>query len=156
MALVDVLEIIPSTHAGYAQILSILQKLSPVLAKAADPTTGAFWLVMSQPGRAGNRLESSSTQMFVYSLLKAVRKRSVSFPPNIFRGRAFSTKQSQICSRRGRFHRRIGQEGIRLYDQKLGRRRWCWEAELVGDRFGKRSSSGKKLISLKHRPITGR
>ncbi|KAF8066731.1 glycoside hydrolase family 105 protein [Lyophyllum atratum] len=73
MALVDVLEIIPITNPGHAVILHILRTLAPRIRDAADPTTGAWWLVITQPGRARNYFESSGTAMFVYSLLKAVR-----------------------------------------------------------------------------------
>ncbi|KAL0581445.1 hypothetical protein V5O48_000599 [Marasmius crinis-equi] len=73
MALVDVLEIIPTSNPGHATILKILQTLVPHVRDAADPTTGAWWLVITQPGRAKNYFESSGTSMFIYSLLKAVR-----------------------------------------------------------------------------------
>ncbi|KAF9465919.1 glycoside hydrolase family 105 protein [Collybia nuda] len=73
MALVDVLEIFPTTNSGYKSILSILQALAPKIRDAADPTTGVWWLVMTQPGRAKNYFESSGSAMFVYSLLKGVR-----------------------------------------------------------------------------------
>lgn len=73
MALVDALEIIPTDNPGHAVILDILKTLTPHIRDAADPTTGAWWLVITQPGRAKNYFESSGTAMFVYSLLKAVR-----------------------------------------------------------------------------------
>lgn len=80
MALVDVLEIIPTSNPGHATILTILQTLVTKIRDAADPTTGAWWLVITQPGRAKNYFESSGTAMFVYSLLKAVRLGYVSDP----------------------------------------------------------------------------
>lgn len=73
MALVDVLDIIPKSHPGHNAILAILQLLVPRIRDAADPTSGAWWLVITQPGRAKNYFESSGTAMFVYALLKAVR-----------------------------------------------------------------------------------
>ncbi|ESK91889.1 cell wall glycosyl hydrolase [Moniliophthora roreri MCA 2997] len=73
MALVDILEIIPGKNPGYATILQILQTLAPHVRDAADPQSGVWWLVMSQPGRERNYFESSGSAMFVYSLLKAVR-----------------------------------------------------------------------------------
>ncbi|RDB26636.1 Unsaturated rhamnogalacturonyl hydrolase YteR [Hypsizygus marmoreus] len=73
MALVDVPEIIPITNAGHTVILDILKTLAPRIRDAADSMTGAWWLVITQPGRAKNYFESSGTAMFVYSLLKAVR-----------------------------------------------------------------------------------
>lgn len=73
MALVDVLEIFPTTNSGYKSIISILQAIAPKIRDAADPTTGVWWLVMTQPGRTKNYFESSGSAMFVYSLLKGVR-----------------------------------------------------------------------------------
>ncbi|KAH8834151.1 Six-hairpin glycosidase [Flagelloscypha sp. PMI_526] len=73
MAMVDTLEILGSGGTGYSAILAILQELAPKLAAAADSSTGGWWLVMTQPGKSGNYIESSGTAMFVYSLLKAVR-----------------------------------------------------------------------------------
>ncbi|KAF9465920.1 glycoside hydrolase family 105 protein [Collybia nuda] len=73
MALVDVLETIPVTNPGHASILNILRTLAPKIKDAADPTSGAWWLVITQPGRAKNYFESSGTAMFVYSLLKSLR-----------------------------------------------------------------------------------
>jgi rhamnogalacturonyl hydrolase YesR len=77
MALVDILEIFPKSEPGYATILNILQTLIPRIRDNADPASGVWWLVMTQPGRAGNYLESSGSAMFTYSMLKAVRKRYV-------------------------------------------------------------------------------
>ncbi|KAK7683392.1 hypothetical protein QCA50_013654 [Cerrena zonata] len=73
MALVDALSIIPTSHPGHNIILSYVHTLFPRIVSAADPTSGVWWLVMTQPGRAGNYFESSGSAMFVYSLLKAVR-----------------------------------------------------------------------------------
>ncbi|KAG8748447.1 hypothetical protein FRC12_013839 [Ceratobasidium sp. 428] len=74
MALVDVLDWFPKTHPGYKELQGYLKRLAPEIVKAADKATGAWWLVMSWPGRAGNYIESSGSAMFVYSLLKGVRK----------------------------------------------------------------------------------
>lgn len=73
MALVDVLEIFPQDNPGYQQILSILQTLIPRIRDAADPTSGVWWLVITQPGRTKNYFESSGSAMYVYSMLKALR-----------------------------------------------------------------------------------
>ncbi|TFK70223.1 glycoside hydrolase family 105 protein [Pluteus cervinus] len=73
MALVDALEILPQSHPGYQQILDILHTLVPKIIAAADPTSGVWWLVITQPNRDKNYFESSGSSMFVYSLLKAVR-----------------------------------------------------------------------------------
>ncbi|CAE6414744.1 unnamed protein product [Rhizoctonia solani] len=74
MALVDVLDYFPQKHAGYKKIRGFLERLAPAIVNAADPVTGNWWLVMGYPNRAGNYIESSGSAMFVYSLLRGVRK----------------------------------------------------------------------------------
>lgn len=76
MALVDTIELVPSSQA--TKLKKILASLVPPLVAAADPTSGVWWLVMSQPGREGNYFESSGTAMFAYSLLKGLRKGYIS------------------------------------------------------------------------------
>jgi rhamnogalacturonyl hydrolase YesR len=77
MALVDVIETLPTTPSAAASarstLLAQLQTLAPRVIKAADPTSGVWWLVITQPGRSGNYFESSGAAMFVYAVLKAVR-----------------------------------------------------------------------------------
>ncbi|KAJ1306017.1 hypothetical protein OPQ81_010731 [Rhizoctonia solani] len=73
MSLADILEWFPQSNSGRATILSYFQRLAPALKNSADPSTGAWWLVMSQPGRSGNYIESSGSVMFVYALLKGIR-----------------------------------------------------------------------------------
>ncbi|TID24084.1 Six-hairpin glycosidase-like protein [Venturia nashicola] len=75
MSLVDTLEVSPLSHQSPAwkALLSKFQQLSKAVAMAVDPTSGAWWQVLDQPGRAGNYIESSGSAMFVYSLLKGVR-----------------------------------------------------------------------------------
>jgi len=74
MSLVDVLDYFPSSHSGRATLLGYLTRLAPKIAAAAEANSGIWWLVMSNPTRSGNRLESSASSMFVYAFLKAVRK----------------------------------------------------------------------------------
>ncbi|KAF7377614.1 Cell wall glycosyl hydrolase [Mycena sanguinolenta] len=74
MALVDVLELAPpNSGALKATLLRILNVLAPNIRDAADPTSGVWWLVITQPGRALNYFESSGASMYIYALLKAVR-----------------------------------------------------------------------------------
>ncbi|KAJ7621235.1 Six-hairpin glycosidase [Roridomyces roridus] len=74
MALVDVLEVAPANSGPLRPtLLRILNTLVPKLRDAADPTTGAWWLVITQPGRALNYFESSGAAMYIYALLKSVR-----------------------------------------------------------------------------------
>ncbi|KAI0071603.1 glycoside hydrolase family 105 protein [Panus rudis PR-1116 ss-1] len=80
MALVDILDIIPTSHPGHNIFLTQLRTLAPRLVAAADPQSGVWWLVLTQPGRAGNYFESSGAAMYVYALLKGVRVGYISDP----------------------------------------------------------------------------
>ncbi|KAJ7841038.1 glycoside hydrolase family 105 protein [Mycena olivaceomarginata] len=74
MALVDVLEMAPpNSGALKPTLLNILNVLAPKIRDAADPTSGVWWLVITEPGRTRNYFESSGAAMYIYSLLKAVR-----------------------------------------------------------------------------------
>ncbi|KAJ7040701.1 Six-hairpin glycosidase [Mycena alexandri] len=74
MALVDVLVLAPPNSGELKPtLLHILNVLAPKIRDAADPTTGVWWLVLTQPGRNLNYFESSGAVMYIYALLKAVR-----------------------------------------------------------------------------------
>ncbi|KAL4993518.1 Six-hairpin glycosidase-like protein [Aspergillus recurvatus] len=72
MALVDLLELnlmdqrLSTWRARFVD-------LANALVGAVDPASGAWWQVMSAPGREGNYIESSGSAMFVYALYKGVR-----------------------------------------------------------------------------------
>lgn len=74
MALVDILDVFPKSHPGWKEMRGYLRRLAPEIVKAADPASGAWWLVMGYPNREGNYIESSGSAMFVYSLLRGVRQ----------------------------------------------------------------------------------
>lgn len=74
MALVDVLDYLPQDHPGRAKIIAIYQRLSKALRGVQDAGSGVWYQVLDQPGREGNYLESSGSSMFVYSMLKGIRK----------------------------------------------------------------------------------
>lgn len=81
MALVDTIDILGEASAEddtplrvAAVLKAQLAALAPAVVRAADPTTGVWWLVMTQPGREGNYFESSGAAMFIYGFLRAVRK----------------------------------------------------------------------------------
>jgi rhamnogalacturonyl hydrolase YesR len=76
MSLVDLLTppLLPQTHPITALLKAQLRALILPLLASVDQQTGAWRLVLSQPGtREGNYIESSGTSMFIYALLKAVR-----------------------------------------------------------------------------------
>lgn len=74
VALVEVLEVFPKSHSGYAKLKGYLTTLADGLKKAQD-TSGGWWLIMNEPypGMKGNYIESSATAMFAYGYLKGVR-----------------------------------------------------------------------------------
>jgi unsaturated rhamnogalacturonyl hydrolase len=74
MALVDVLDDLPSNYFGRSVIISELQNLAVGLKTYQDASTGTWWQVVDQGARAGNYRESSASCMFVYALAKGVRK----------------------------------------------------------------------------------
>jgi rhamnogalacturonyl hydrolase YesR len=74
VALVEVLEVWPKTHAGYSKLLSYLTTLASGIRNAQD-TSGGWWLLMDKKlaGKEGNYIESSATAMFTYAYLKGIR-----------------------------------------------------------------------------------
>jgi rhamnogalacturonyl hydrolase YesR len=74
MALIDTLDYLPKSHAGYEKLVYYLKTLAIGVKKAQD-TSGGWWLIMDEPypGMKGNYIESSATAMFTYSFLKAIR-----------------------------------------------------------------------------------
>ncbi len=74
MALADVLDFIPPAHPGRGELLAILEQVAAGIRKHQDSKTGLWYQVLDQGGREGNYLEATASSMFVYSLLKGVRK----------------------------------------------------------------------------------
>jgi unsaturated rhamnogalacturonyl hydrolase len=72
MALVDVLDYLPTNHPAHPQLVATLQKVCAGIAKYQDPKTGLWWQVMDQGDRKGNYLEATASGMFVYALAKGV------------------------------------------------------------------------------------
>ena len=58
---------------AFQHLRSRYLELAGAIAKASDPVAGAWWQVVTEPGREGNYLESSATALFTYSLLKGLR-----------------------------------------------------------------------------------
>lgn len=76
MALVDSLDYFPASHPGRARMLNYLQSVSDAIVAAQDARTKGWWLIMTPgyEGKSGNYIESTGSSMFVYGLLKALRK----------------------------------------------------------------------------------
>ena len=73
MAIVDVLDYMPVHEEGRDTVLAIFNHIAQTLKKYQSPE-GLWYQVMDRSGDKGNYLESSCSAMFVYSLLKALRK----------------------------------------------------------------------------------
>jgi len=72
MALVDVLDFMPTNHPARGELISLLQKTAKGIVKWQDPKTGLWWQVMDAGDRKGNYLEATASAMFVYALAKGV------------------------------------------------------------------------------------
>lgn len=73
MALVDILQLLPPSHPGYARLHDLLKQNVAGLARVQDPKTGLWFQVLDRPSLGGNWLETSSSGMFIYAIRKAVR-----------------------------------------------------------------------------------
>ncbi len=77
MALVDVLDFLPTDHPKRGDVIAILQRLAEAVAKVQDKKTGVWRQVLDQGERAGNYPEASASCMFVYALAKGARNRYI-------------------------------------------------------------------------------
>ncbi|MFA6845333.1 MAG: glycoside hydrolase family 88 protein, partial [Sphaerochaetaceae bacterium] len=73
MAVLDVLDYLPTDHPGRNILEKIIRQLIPAILKVQDSVTGMWFQVLDEPDRVGNYLETSGTSMFIYTLLKALR-----------------------------------------------------------------------------------
>lgn len=73
MAIIDVLDFLPSGHKMIPQLHDILRRLLASVLKFQD-RSGMWWQVVDEAGREGNYLETSATSMFCYSLFRGVRE----------------------------------------------------------------------------------
>jgi unsaturated rhamnogalacturonyl hydrolase len=74
MAIVDMLDDFPETHAARNQLVDILKQTIDAVIRVQDDATGLWWQVLDQGEREGNYLEASGTCMYVYAIAKAVRE----------------------------------------------------------------------------------
>ena len=73
MALVDVLEIIPTEQTELRQpLLAMSSELAAALIKVQDDNTGVWYQILDKPQAPGNYLESSASSMFTYFFAKGV------------------------------------------------------------------------------------
>ena len=74
MALVDVLDYVPTNNPQRGKLISIFSHLAKTLLKYQDPKSGLWYQVTDSIHSKGNYLESSSTAMFMYAMTKGVNK----------------------------------------------------------------------------------
>lgn len=74
MALVDVLDFFPLDHPRRPEIIAVLNRLANAIAEFQDPQSGVWYQVVNRGDWEGNYLESSASCMFVYALIKGVKK----------------------------------------------------------------------------------
>jgi len=74
MSLIDVLEIIPSTHPRYGQLRTILANLVAAIARYQDPATGRWFEVVDKGSRTDNWTETSCSSMFTFATSRAVER----------------------------------------------------------------------------------
>lgn len=78
MAIVDSLDYLPVDHPKRGEIIGIFDRMMAALIKVQDPETGLWYQILDQGNRPGNYLEASGSCMFVYALLKGIRRNYIS------------------------------------------------------------------------------
>lgn len=73
MALVDVLELLPSEHTDYKELTRIFGDTMTALRNYQDADTGVWYQVVNLGDRKGNYLEASASSMIVYAAAKGMR-----------------------------------------------------------------------------------
>jgi len=73
VAILDILEYIPKEHPKAERLKDIERKLLKALTKYQDKKTGMWFEVLDKPEREDNWVESSCTNLFIYSYAKAIR-----------------------------------------------------------------------------------
>lgn len=73
VAILDILEYIPENHPAVPRLKQIELDLLRSLAKVQDKKTGMWFQILDKPERDDNWVESSCTNLFIYSYAKAIR-----------------------------------------------------------------------------------
>jgi unsaturated rhamnogalacturonyl hydrolase len=105
MAVVDVLDFLPTSHPDRPAVLNVLQRLATSIASVQDQATGVWWQVLDAGGREKNYREASASAMFVYALAKAVRRGWLdqrTYEPIVLRGYRGIVDQFVEIDREGR------------------------------------------------------
>ena len=78
VAILDIMDDIPQDHPAVERLKQIESDLLEALVKYQDPETGMWYEVLDKPGEEGNWVESSCTNLFIYSYAKAIRQGIIS------------------------------------------------------------------------------
>jgi unsaturated rhamnogalacturonyl hydrolase len=74
MALVDILDYLPSDHENYHRMIELIRGLASGLKDYQDPVSGLWYQVVDMPSTPSNWIEISGSAMFVYALKKAINR----------------------------------------------------------------------------------
>ena len=74
MAMIEVLEVLPSNHVARPELVSILQGLVEGFKRNQDPVTGRWFQVIDKGADSGNWLETSCSAMLAYTVSRAVQR----------------------------------------------------------------------------------
>ena len=97
VALVDSLELLPSSHPLYPQVLDIFQTLSKRL--LAIHQDGVWLQVLDCPEQEGNYPESSASCLIDYALLKGSRRSFLSYLQGVHAQKCFESIQRRFVGR---------------------------------------------------------
>ena len=78
VAILDILDELSKNHPAVERLKQIEADLLEALVKYQDPETGMWFEVLDKPGAEGNWVESSCTNLFIYSYAKAIRQGIIS------------------------------------------------------------------------------
>jgi unsaturated rhamnogalacturonyl hydrolase len=74
VGITDILDYLPEHHPQRGKVIEVFHGLITTIIKYQDTKTGVWYQVVDQGNREGNYLESSSTNMYTYSIAKGIRK----------------------------------------------------------------------------------
>lgn len=74
MAIVNVLDAVPTDHPRRAQLLTLLRNLAAGIEKYQDPATGRWFQVVDKGSQADNWTETSCSSMFTFALSRSVQQ----------------------------------------------------------------------------------
>ncbi|TDD57751.1 carbohydrate-binding protein [Kribbella antibiotica] len=74
MAVIDVLEVVPTNQPGRADLIAVLRKLVAGYAQHQDPKTGRWFQVVDKGNRTDNWTETSCSSMYTFAISRAVQR----------------------------------------------------------------------------------